>query len=126
MDLVTVASFRQPYEAHLAAARLRDAEIPCYVADEQMATMNPFYSQATGGVKVRVPADRVEEARAIIASLEDLPADETSWYEAAKCPACGSTEVEPARKGGLFGWLLPFGSGAVRYSCRACGETWTP
>jgi hypothetical protein len=76
MDLVTVASYQNPGQACLARTLLEDAGIPCALADESDAGLTPFFSRQRGGVKLKVPADSADEARALLADVAgDLPHD---------------------------------------------------
>ena len=43
---VTVASFSQPFEAHLAKTRLEAEEIPCVVSDEYLVRVDWLLSNA--------------------------------------------------------------------------------
>jgi hypothetical protein len=38
--LVTVAAFNMPYQAHLAKARLEAADIPVFIRDEHLISIN--------------------------------------------------------------------------------------
>lgn len=79
MRLVTVATFWYPAQAHLAKARLEGAGIPCGLAGEH--TMNVEGGPlALGGVKLRVPEDRVREARAVLAGAESLGDEDEADY----------------------------------------------
>ena len=64
--LVTVATFNQPIEAHVVKGRLESEGIETFLADEHVISMNPFYSNAVGGVKVQVAEEDVEEALKIL------------------------------------------------------------
>src|SRR5262249_49628477 len=55
-DLVTVATFWFPGEAHIVRCRLEAAGISVYIADEFTVTMDWFLSNAIGGIKLQVAA----------------------------------------------------------------------
>jgi len=67
---VTVAQFSLGTEAHIFRARLEAENIPAYVADEHQINANWLWSNALGGVKVRVPETCVERAYAVMQALE--------------------------------------------------------
>jgi len=67
---VTVAQFSLGTEAHIFRARLEAENIPAYVADEHQITANWLWSNALGGVKVRVPEVYAERAYVILRALE--------------------------------------------------------
>jgi hypothetical protein len=89
-DLVTVARYDSSIQAHIVKAHLEGNEIVCFVFDEHMIDMNPLYSNAIGGVKIKVREKNVEEAKALIKALNDTPyTDEQD--EVIACPSCQST-----------------------------------
>ena len=63
--LTTVAAFREPWEAQLFCGRLEAEGIPAFVAFDCHIGIAWHYSVALGGVRVQVPADHWEDARAI-------------------------------------------------------------
>lgn len=94
--LETVGTYSQPYEAHIAQKRLRDAGIPAFLRNEHTISIDWLLSQALGGVKVMVPSDRAEEARRVLQS--DGEAQLNSVLEdPITCPACGSPDTEPTQ-----------------------------
>lgn len=64
--LVTVARFDAPHEAHLAKARLDDADIPCALTHEGMAGLPMVFDPERGGAQLKVPESYVDEARAVL------------------------------------------------------------
>ena len=109
--LETVGSYSQPYEAHIAQKRLRDSGIPAFLKNEHTISIDWLLSQALGGVKVMVPADRAAEARRV---LETDAADhlDPTLEDPITCPICSSPDTEPAtvRK---FHSAWPFALSAV-------------
>jgi hypothetical protein len=70
MELVTVFRTFNPAEAQLIRSRLEAADLQVNVAHELSALSMDGYSLATGGIQVQVPADQVEDARALIESKD--------------------------------------------------------
>ncbi len=70
IDLTTVAEFWDPVQAHLLRACLEAHGLFCFVWGEHLATANNFLSAASGGVRLQVRSDQVEEARGVIAAFE--------------------------------------------------------
>jgi hypothetical protein len=66
--LVTVAAYPQAYEAHLARSLLEDAGIPAFVAGEY-GSLFP----ADGDIRVRVPEDAADDARAVLKAADGDP-----------------------------------------------------
>lgn len=70
MELVTIFNTFNPAEAQLVRSRLEAAGLPANVAHETAALSTDGYGMAVGGIKVQVTKDRVEEARALLASVD--------------------------------------------------------
>ena len=136
--LVTIASYPQPIEAHIAKGRLEAEGILCFLADENIVSVHPFYSNAVGGVKLKVREEEAEKAYTILQQIDAL-APEPNTFEVADhlpnentviCPNCGSEDAYATRFSRkifalsliLFGFPLPF----IRrtFHCPACGHEW--
>ena len=65
MEFVELLTFRNEHEAKLASFRLRAAGIPSLVAKDDAGGMEP-HLQLTRTVKLRVPLDRVKDARRLL------------------------------------------------------------
>jgi hypothetical protein len=65
--LVTVATFQQTIEAHLARLRLQSYGIECVVLDEEISGMNGFHTDPEGGIKLQVLETDAKEARRLLA-----------------------------------------------------------
>ena len=139
---VTIAAFNMPYQAHLAKTRLEVADIPVFILDEHLISINLLYSPALGGVKVQVPGANLQEAQDILNSVPDVELqDEEALQatmpeepgprppEAIECPHCGSEgfaeelhyPVERFLNGLLLG--LPYLWIGRPLHCRACNHT---
>ena len=110
-----VGQYLTPAEAHIVAGRLRSAGILAEVADAHMVGANWLYSQAIGGVRVRVPTEQHALALEILAEeAEPEVAEKCSEAPSALseevilCPQCGSSENYYFRSsiGSLVTWLL--------------------
>lgn len=72
--LVTLASFDNSIDAHLLRTKLESEEIPCFIFDENMVTLNPLNNITVGGVKVKVMEEDLDAARNILDLLYNGPA----------------------------------------------------
>jgi hypothetical protein len=68
MKLVTVYRTFSPADAQLIRSLLEASEIPALIADELSSLSLDGYSMAAGGIRVQVPEEQVENARALIES----------------------------------------------------------
>ncbi len=100
-QLVTVATFTQGIDAHLARLRLESEGIECVVADEHTVGANWLYSNAVGGVKLQVSTSDVERATGILSrepvfATPQVP-ESTEDDGDPRCPNCNSTDVSYER-----------------------------
>jgi hypothetical protein len=111
---------------------LEGAGIEATLADEHLVSMNWAYSNAVGGVKVLVPDDQLEEAKALLASgavVLDAPSAENKATGTGPdtCRRCGGREFESrlsGRRFAIWSWLAfgaPLGSPHRQRFCRHCG-----
>lgn len=63
---VTVLTFTAPHEAYIAKAYLESHAIECFLRDENLVSVHPFYSTAVGGVKLQVKTSDQETAKSIL------------------------------------------------------------
>lgn len=129
--LVTIAQFRDLPEAGLAKSKLESAGITCFLDNEFTIGANWLYSNALGGVKLNVPEENAEEAKAMLEETTESIASEESeeHLEDSACPICGSTEIEAKNFTRKFAALtlifsLPLLLFWKRYSCKNCGHRW--
>jgi hypothetical protein len=136
-SLVTVASFREPWEAHIARGRLEAEDVPAFVTHEHHVTLDWPLSQALGGVKLQVPAHRREEALRILDEIRDGSFDGLlegyePIFDSRPCQRCGSDEFRPVFSPSnwvslLFIWLglgIIFPAQRRWNRCRRCGFIW--
>lgn len=97
--IITFGSYYDPMLAHIIKTKLEANGVPCFIADENTAVMNPFYNQAIGGVKVRIfERDLVRSNLIIKEDTESLNQDnfEIDYETTANtlCPFCDSVNVK--------------------------------
>lgn len=95
-ELVTIARYNHVAEAHVTKARLQALNIPAFVADEHIATMNWLWSNAMGGVKVQV---RRADAAQALRTLEQQIYQPSRRKDNPHCPRCGAFDVRYQRYG---------------------------
>lgn len=78
--MVTVAVYDTPYVAGLAKSELESYDIPVFLADEYTIGVNVLYSNALGGIKVKVPESFAEDASRILRQ-ELLPEEEALLHD---------------------------------------------
>lgn len=140
--LITIASFNELTEAHIIKGRLEAEGILCFLGDENIVGVQPFYSFAVGGVKLKVTEGDVMEAKAILSRIEEgsthfdydtieLAPPMQQHTEATVCPRCGSDHIEQLKFNKtvfslsylFLGFPIPF-LNRKKYSCFDCGHTW--
>lgn len=90
---VTIAVFMQVTEALLVKAFLESRQIPAFLADEHILSVQPFYAPAIGGIKLNVHPRHEAEARRLYAQYE--AGTLAHVHEIPPCPACASDNVLP-------------------------------
>lgn len=65
-NLITVKTFTYPHELAIIQGRLESEGIECFVLDELTAQVNPFYSNAIGGIKLQVKESDLERTIEIL------------------------------------------------------------
>lgn len=127
--LITIATFSQAIEAHLCKTRLETEGIACFIADENIVTMNWLYSTAVGGIKLQVKEADAEKARKILQQENITPETiNKTRKEKFYCPRCHSPHVfyeRFSRRLVFASWLLlgiPFLK--KKWKCENCGHQW--
>lgn len=112
-DLVTIARFQFPYQAHLLAGKLEAEGIMAFVQDENQISISPWMTNTLGGVRVQVRTSNEIAAAEVMKMIEDsvTPSEELhaaidvdgKTYDLVNgiCPECGNASVYLARPHGL-------------------------
>jgi hypothetical protein len=92
--IIVLATYYDPMLAHIIRTRLEDNGIPCIV-DDNMMSVYPIYSNAAGGIKLRIFEHDLEKAKAILAEDATLPVEKyiEDGERTVICPNCGSNNV---------------------------------
>ena len=135
-----VARYFERTEADVAQSALEAAGIPVYLADENMTRVAWLYTIALGGIRLFVPGERLDEARAVLAAkpgpeeqARDIGTPKATQATGA-CEACGSNDVDYTHRDRRLGSLsmlllwfgLPFIAWGKRLRCNSCGNQWKP
>ncbi|WP_295648581.1 DUF2007 domain-containing protein [uncultured Mucilaginibacter sp.] len=114
--IVTYRTYYDPMLAHIELSRLQDSGIQCFISDENMATINPFYNTAIGGIKLRVFECDIEKCDAILGQDESASVEliEGTFVDertvGITCPYCSSNNVRygnaTERRYGWFSTML--------------------
>lgn len=128
-ELITIATYSFPHEAHVAKANLDAAGIPAFIADEHTINMQWLYSNALGGVRLMVPAQYAEMAQEVLSQdFSHLLEAQFGEDIVSRCSRCGSKNVRPYTQGKkpaflvflLLGFPLFFYQHGMR--CNDCGN----
>ena len=88
MDFIFVQSFTNYIDANIVLGKLQSEGINCWLKDENLVTTIPLWATATGGIKLMVANNQLEEAKSLLADFE------TERRKHFSCPKCGSNEIE--------------------------------
>jgi len=64
--IITIHNFNYANEAMIVRGRLESEGIPCFIQNELISQVAPFYSNAFGGVKLQVNESDVPQALEIL------------------------------------------------------------
>ena len=70
MNFIELRSYDNYIDAHLMLGRLNDDFINCHLLNENSVTLDPFLSNAIGGIKLMVAATQIDRALEIINEIE--------------------------------------------------------
>jgi hypothetical protein len=133
-ELVTIATFRDVFEADFVKTMLDLEGVPCLLESLDMVLLRWDYSNAVGGIKIKALAQDAERARQLLREKPIRP-DSTRLkisdpeYDLA-CPRCSSLDVryeKYSRCVFFVSWLIlgfPIIIPARRFKCRACRHRW--
>lgn len=127
---VTVGTYTMPYEADIVWSLLEAFEIPVFPADYNTIYIKWPYSNALGGIKLRVSEEDATQARDIIAAALAEGVKLRPTYSEGACPHCGNIDTAVVVRGrslAALTWLvlgLPLFWPWTRVRCSSCGHTW--
>lgn len=67
--LKTIFTSTYPIDLYAIKGRLETEGIHCFIKDENIINVHPFYSNAVGGAKLTVPDEQYEKAKKIISEI---------------------------------------------------------
>ena len=119
---ITVLTVTFPYEVAVIRGRLEAEGITCFVKDELTVQVNPFYSNAIGGVKLQVLESDLNQTVEILKETGYIKEENLQSFDESPqinkqsnnqhgtekgvkiiCPICGSEEVVKTKK---TGWIF--------------------
>ncbi len=103
VQLTTVGTYADTFEAHLARTKL-EAEGVAAVVDGENVAMAGVYAGGIRKVTVKVAAADVPRAREVLDAIERSRAE--SRGGPATCPGCESTRLSRSPARGRVGWAL--------------------
>jgi hypothetical protein len=92
--IITFESYNDPMLAEIIRGRLVANGIECFIADNLTIGANPLFTNAIGGVKLKIFERDLDKCREILAQSEELEIqDVPPEEEETICPYCNSTNV---------------------------------
>ena len=101
---VVVRKYNAPHEAELSANYLREHWIHARVDNDVLVNLDPFYSDAFGGVRLHVRRGQAERADEL---LKELEAAEKAARSARDPTTAADRAADRALAGAVLGVLLP-------------------
>ncbi len=141
-DLKTLITFTYPHEAHMAKGYLESNGIETLLKDEMTVSVNNFYSNAIGGVKLLVKDSNYDSGIQLLkesgyildkyskkSHVNDVESMDRK-YDVKACPFCKSQNI--SRNKNVSIWIIPVYAiiGAIfpifrsTYICFDCDKKW--
>ncbi len=136
MNLITLKTFDDAIKAHILLNKLESEGIVCYIHDDNIVTINPLFSNAVGGVKLKVNDYDLEKAQLIVKEVKGQPYTDNE-DKLIVCPNCGSINLYADFKSmkstkGIFAaiasflfFVFPIFYKSV-YRCKECQTEFNP
>lgn len=132
-QLFTIALIRDLDEAMIARGRLASAGIECFIADENLVSLNWFMSNVIGNLRLQVSEEDAESAKEILS--EPIPekfsvGEGEEQFEQPRCPKCNSLDIqfEGVNRGVALtaAWFIkvPIPLRRNVWKCNDCGAQW--
>lgn len=137
----TVITFTQPHEAHMAKSVLESEGIETLIQDEFVAQVHNFYSNAIGGVKLKIKDHDLEKGISVLQrggyikpeneekrNIEYVPLSST--INKSICPFCQSDNIGRKNVVNILTVILYFLLGALfpifkrSHVCYDCNKLW--
>jgi len=93
MNLITLTICDNAFEAHNLKNRLEAEGIQAFIFDENLISLNPLYSQAIGGIKVKIAEEDLELAEKVIHAIQADDFNVSDEEDTISCPSCNSTAI---------------------------------
>ncbi len=95
MDKIIVHStYYNSIEASIVKSKLDDSEILCFLTDENVATLQPLYNQAIGGVKLNIFERDLAQVNKILAIENNvIEIENEANSNQLACEQCGSDNL---------------------------------
>jgi len=132
--LTTIASYTDLSAAYLARAKLEHSGIPCFLVNEHTIGVHWFYSNALGGVELRVLEEDIPDAIMILTETEAEPITPNTALPSSSvalcCPICGSENIHSRKYRPFIAILsyaflgLPILLRQKKQRCKKCGHAW--
>jgi hypothetical protein len=126
VELVTVAGFMNHVDAESCQAALRAAGFDAVARDTATARSDNLLTPMLGGLRVAVPREQAEDARAFLKAVEN-----GEMATPSTCPSCGSDDtaaetrvMPPQDVADQLMSALGDTDEQVWFRCAACGHEW--
>jgi hypothetical protein len=133
MDLITIKTFFYDHETILYEPKFQAEGIDYFLKDQKTVAIDPFVSNAIGGIKLQVHSEDEERGRELVAEIEannlssnlgDVISVDGKKYEKIldECPTCESEEIYAYKQSFFEGLFSPFSK--RKHYCQNCQHRW--
>ena len=128
--LVVVGAFSQPYEVDTVQILLDSVGIESCTEGENTVAVDPFLSNAIGGIRLLVFESDAEAASEVLQNYHDEQAEQ-DLEKSRKCPSCQSDSIVDVHSVAIFYVLAVLTLGVFfllfpwpRHKCSECKHEW--
>jgi hypothetical protein len=108
MTLITVRTFEKAIEAHMLMSKLESEGVVSYMFDEHTTAINPMYSIAAGGIRLKINESDKEKVKLILQEIDPIPAEAQESQECSQCKSENVMNYYKSMKGikGVFNAMI--------------------
>jgi hypothetical protein len=92
MAMITIKTCYSEIDAHILKNMLEGEGIECILFDDNIVSINPLYSNAVGGIKLKIQEEDKDKAMNILVELAEKPFLNKN-NEVISCPTCQSQKL---------------------------------
>ena len=123
--MITLTTVTYLHEADMLCVKLGAVGIKTFIPDQNTTSVQPFYSNAIGGIRVQIDENDLTRCAKIL--KDELPQTNRGMFECPKCKSDSVTYEKISKRFAFFSLFLigiPLLWLKREYTCNLCGHKW--